>query len=252
MRTPVFAIALIASGAGAFGYEQGMPSLEVPYSMEPGKLELTIQHRFVGKAFEDVFDSFFGADLGANVLFGCRYFLPAGFELGASHQRAGGEYSLGAGYNRQFAGFPAGLRFGASIFTIEQPLPDDPDNRDSGFFGSAAVEAGPFADRLSLAANVGYDGNAGRTCLGFGLDGAVTERLSLVGEYSPAMSGDEDHPALDNDCWTAGVRLDTWGHQFCVVLSNTTSIGLRSIAGGIYPVDDMVRLGFSVRRQLSL
>jgi hypothetical protein len=247
-----FPAALFAATVGAFGFEQGMPALEVPYSIEPGKLELTVQHRFVGEAFKDVFETFFGADLGANIFLGFRYFLPAGFEVDASHQRANGEYGFAAGYNHQFETLPFGLHLGAGLFTFKQPTADDPKNRDTGFYGNAGFEGNPIADRFSLAADVGYDSNAGRLCLGFGLDASVTQRLSLVGEYYPAMDGDSLHPALDNSCWTAGVRVNTWGHQFGVVMSNSSAIGLRSLACGIYPVDDHVRLGFSVRRQLSI
>jgi hypothetical protein len=244
-------IALAAGAAGALGYEQGMPSLEVPYSMEPGKLELVIQHRFVGKAFEDMFDNFFGADLGANVYFGIRYFLPAGFELGASHQRSGGEYGLSAGYNAEISSVPLGLRAGAGLFSVEKPTVEDPGNRDTGFYGSACVESEPVAGLFMLAGSLGYDSDAGRACVGFGLDVSANERLSFVGEYFPAMDGDSLHPALGNDCWTAGMRLNTWGHQFGLLLTNSTAIGLRSLAAGVYTVDDQVRLGFSVRRQLS-
>jgi len=244
--------AILASTAGAFGYEQGMPALDVPYSMQSGKLEVTIQHRFVGEAFKDIFDTFFGADSGANIFLGCRYFLPAGLEVDASHQRAGGQYDLGAGYNRQFSGFPAGVHLGVSVFTIKAPTAADQKNRDTGFYGSAGVEAGPLAGRFDLAATLAYDSDAGRPCLGFGVDASVTERMNLVGEFYPAMDGDSAHPALGNDCWAAGIRVNTWGHQFSLLMSNSTAIGLRSLAGGTYPVDDHVRLGFIVRRQLSI
>jgi hypothetical protein len=242
----------LAAAASALGYEQSMPSLAVPYTMDAGEMELAIQHRFTGEAFDDPFGDFLGADLGANMFFGTRFFAAAGLEIDLSHTRTMGEYSLGAGWNGALDGAPLGFHADVSLLSLEQPVAEDPENRESSFYGQAGVAAGPFADRLTVVANAGYDSNAGRTCLGFGVEGAVSERVSLVGEFVPAMDGDEDHPAADASCWTASMRIDTWGHQFGMIFTNSTGIGLRALAGGVYEVDDLVRLGFFVKRQLSI
>ncbi len=246
------ALLLAASICMAFGYEQAMPGLEVPYTPGQGKLELAVQHRFIGEAFNDPFDSFLGADLGANVQLGLRYFMPYGLEAGLSHQKASGEYALGAAWNTQLTDMPVGFRLGLGGFSYEKPIADDPGNRETGFLGTAAAQVGLFDGLAAVTVDAGYDSDAGRLCTGFGLEGAVTERLSLQAEYYPATDGDDEHPALDNDCWTAGLRVSTWGHQFGIVLTNSAGIGLRALSGGVYEVDDVVRLGFSVRRALTI
>lgn len=241
-----------AAGAMALGYEQSLPDLAVPYTVEAGKMELAIQHRFTGEAFDDPLGDFFGADLGANMFLGTRLFVGSGLEIDLSHTRAMGEYSLGAGWNTQLESTPLGFHADAALLSLEQPVPGDPGNHESAFFGQAGAAASPFADRLTLVVNAGYDSDAGRTCLGFGLEGVISERASLTGEYIPAMDGDDDHPAADASCWSASLRIDTWGHQFGMIVTNSTGIGLRALSGGVYEVDDLVRLGFFVKRQLSI
>lgn len=251
MKTIVLLLSL-AAGAGALGYEQSLPNLSVPYTMEAGKMELAIQHRFTGEAFDDPVGDFFGADLGANMFLGTRFFVGSGLEIDLSHTRSMGEYSLGAGWNAQFEDAPLGFHADAALLSLEQPVPGDPENRESSFYGQASTAAGPFADRLTLVVNAGYDSDAGRTCLGFGLEGSVSERASLAGEFIPAMDGDDEHPGADASCWSASLRIDTWGHQFGMIVTNSTGIGLRALSGGVYEADDLVRLGFFVKRQLSI
>lgn len=238
--------------SGALGYEQSLPNLAVPYTMDAGRMELAIQHRFIGEAFDDPLGDFFGADLGANMFMGTRFFVGRGLEIDLSHTRSMGEYSLGAGWNAQLDNAPLGFHADAALLSLEQPVPGDPENRESSFYGQACAAAGPFADMLTVVANAGYDSDAGRTCLGFGLEGAVSERASLAVEYIPAMDGDDEHPAADASCWSASLRIDTWGHQFGMIVTNSTGIGLRALSGGVYDADDLVRLGFFVKRQLSI
>ncbi len=240
------ALLMAAASAAAAGYEEGMPNLVSPYFLEPGISEVTIQHRFYGEAFDDAIDDFLGADLGANISIGLRSFVAPGVELDLSHTRAAGEYSAGAGFNSSVHGSPVSFHVSAHWFTVET----NQEERESGFSGIASIEAGRLGDLVAVTANAAYDSRAERLGLGFGLDGAVTESVSLQGEYWPARDGGDEFPADSADAWCFGLRASTWGHQFGLLFGNSWKLGPRSMAAGA--ADDEIRMGLTIRRRLAL
>ncbi len=238
-------LVLIAT-AGSVGYEEGMPNLVSPYSMEPGKSEFQVQHRFLGEAFDDMIDDFFGADLGANISLSLRSFVTPGVEIDLSHIRAGGEYTAGGGYNGFIGAIQSSFHISGHWYTVEVTA----DDRESGFYGLLSLETMDLGDVASITANLGWDSREERTGLGFGASAALSGAVSLQGEYWPARDGAEGFEADSMDAWCAGLRMNTWGHQFGMVFGNSWAVGTRNLPAGA--TDDEIRLGVTIRRQISL
>jgi hypothetical protein len=239
-------VILTAVAFSGTGYEGGLPNMISPYLIEPGNTEFQIQHRFLGDAFDDVIDDFFGADMGANISLGLRSFITPGVEMDLTHVRTGGEYTAGAGYNGSLSGSPVDFHVSAHWYSTEITV----DERESGFFALASLEAGRLGDVVVLAVNFGRDFREERTILGFGADAALNESVSIQGEYWPARDGGDDYPADSLDSWCAGTRINTWGHQFGLVLGNSWALGPRSLASGT--ASDDLHLGITIRRLLAI
>lgn len=237
---------LAAAVLVSVGYEEGMPNLVTPALLEPGKTEFQMQHRFLGEAFDDVFDTFLGADLGANISLGLRSFVAPGVELDLSHTRVEGEYTAGAGYNATPPSIPADLHASISWYSVETGA----DEREDGFLALASLQSERMGGLATFCVNYAYDTRAERHCAGFGMDASLTPSVSLQGEYWPGSDGAEGFEADSMDCWCAGVRMNTWGHQFGLVFGNSWDLGARSLASGTS--DDKIRMGLTIRRQLSI
>ena len=184
---------LVILAAAASGYEMCQLNIDVPCAgISEGKLELVLDHRFLGDAFDDPFDDFFGMDCGANVLLGLRYFVMDGIDIGITHTRALKEYTAGTGWSRMLGGPGIEARIYAGYTTVE-PAPDQ--DREDGFVSVVSLSAGPFGGKFIPVAAYAYDGRLDRNGPGFGLEVMVSNRFSLTGEYFPVTDrGDGDLP----------------------------------------------------------
>jgi len=240
----VFAAAFLS--AAASGYENGMLNLEVPYvGMPKGSLELSVNHRFLGDAFEDPFGDFFGMDLGANVSIRLKYFVLDEVDIRFSHTTAMKRITAGAGWSRALGGpdLESCIVVG---YTSVEPLPDQ--DREGGFISQVMLSAGPFGGRFIPVASYAYDDYTGESGPGFGLEIMVSDRFSLTGEYFPVVDRQEED--FEEDAFSFSGRYNTWGHQFMLGFSNSQGIGIWDQLSGV-PSNDMT-LSFSIRRLFSL
>jgi hypothetical protein len=245
---PLFVALLVAASAGAF--ERGFPNLDSPYLfMEPKTFELSINHRFYGKAFEDdPLETFFGMDDGANVAVGLRYFYTESLDFQFSHTRVGKQLMAGAGWNEMLSGALTSYIFAGYISEELNPV----DGREGGFLGMASVSAYGLAGNIRPVIQYVYDGIDSRHGLGFGLELGISETSALIGEYFPVLDRDDAEPGtvLEENAFNFGARVNSWGHQFLFILGNGFGIGARDQMDGATDTD--LYLGFSIRRLLSI
>jgi hypothetical protein len=243
-----YLIAILAAAMvlTASGYEMSLLNIDSPYTgMAKGSLELILNHRFLGDAFEDPFEDFFGMDQGANVSVGLRYFVMDEIDFSFSHTRVLKEYTAGAGWSRSLGG-PGLEAYLFAGYTSVEPVANE--DREDGFVSIVTVTAGPVAGKFTPVASYGYDGQLDRSGPGFGLDIWVSDKFSLTGEYFPVLDREEGDG--DKDAFSFGARYSTWGHQFSLGFSNSQGVGILDQLTGV-ATDDMT-VAFTVKRLFSL
>ena len=243
MTRILFAAALLAAAAGAETVypDPGMTNIETPLlGLEEGDIEVSVDHRFIGEAFEDPFEDFFGADVGANIRLGAVMVLPSSLDLGVSYVRYGSIWSAAAGWSG--VGGPLGLRARAGFYSQEVSA----DERESGGMLEASVEPLERVWRLRPVVTGGYDTRRELEGVGLGADLMLSDSYSLWGEYIPPVG--EEEKTADSACFSFGITALTWGHQFSFGLGNSTGMRLLGTMAGA--TDEDLRLGFRIRRLL--
>jgi hypothetical protein len=247
MRAGILTLVLLAMTiTSVSGYEMSLLNIDTPYTGMPrGSLELVLNHRFYGDAFDDPLDNFFGMDDGANVSVGLRYFVVDEIDFSVSHTRALKEFTAGAGWSRSLGGPGLDAYLFAGYTSIEPAANQD---REGGFVSIVSVSAGPLAGKFIPVASYAYDGQLDRSGPGFGLDILASGRISLFGEYFPVAGREESDG--DEDAFSFGARYSTWGHQFVLGFTNSYGVGILDQLTGTDSND--MRVAFTVKRLFSL
>lgn len=242
-------IFLLISGI-LMAYEHGTFNLINPTSIEKGKSELIFQHRFKGNINEEPLGTFFGMDSGVNISLGFRYVILPKLELNAKRIWENKEYELGVGYSYTIPQTPVSARGDVGFFSYEKPILEEPYyQRENGGFGTVSLIGEPFY-RVTPVANVGYDSDNKEISIGLGLSIRILENigilrnLSAVGEYYPLSKDDEHKKSL-----ACGIKIETFKHQFDLILSNNSKIGVRNIMSGATG-EDGLKFGFNIKRLL--
>lgn len=250
MRIMLLIVLLILMPQMLLAYELGMLNLKGPADLESRQGEIRIQHRFSGDVTDDPLDNLFGADLGANVNIGLRYAV-SGLELSASRSLLRREYIVAVGYGCALPGVPLRCQTDVHFFRYEEfDLGVGGIDKKSGVFGLLSLQTEPLHNKLTLAVNLGYDGREEEFGAGFGFAITILERtgtiqkVSAIGEYFPTTNEDEN-----DQSFAFGLRLQTYGHDFDIVLGNNSNIGARRLMAGAADRAH-VRLGFNIKRRI--
>lgn len=233
---------LILLCATTSGYGGAFPNLQSSVSsISAGDFEFSMNHRFIGPAMkDDPLDSFFGLDDGANVRFGLRYFLMDDLYLGFAHTRLGHMNTITAGWEHMIS--PLNTDFGALVGYSSLKMTSN-SNREGGMVATIYVSAWFLSDRIRPLINYAFDGYLDKSGPGLGLEIAATDKISLMGEFFP-YAGDDD----SEDCFSFSGSYSTWGHQFILGFTNSSSIGPQGQLSGSTTSDLSVAL--SIRRLL--
>ena len=232
-------------------YETGMLNLETPGALEKGQGEFKIQHRFYGKASEEPLDTFFGMDLGANIGLSLRYTLWSKLELRAARFRSAKEGILGASYSYPVPKSPLQSQVYVEFFSYEEfNFETSSDERKNSVFGLLSLQSEPVFGRIIPTVNAGYDADGENFGAGLGLaiiafeELGLVRRITLMGEYYPTR-GEEDHERS----FAFGIRFQTYGHHFDLILSNNSELGVRHLMSGAVKTEGL-RFGFNIKRLL--
>ena len=237
-------------------YEASMPNLIAPSTLKWGQMEFAIHHRFLGRIDNIPGDTFFGIQEGANIGLGLR--LPmklTGLEVKGGWLRSRSEYTLGVSYGRQIGKAPVSAQADLQFADYEI---DGTTSRKCNFFYVISLQTKPIWGRLQPCFDVGYDYLNRHTGIGAGLAFRVNGRITLYGEYFPSMeNGSRKH--LDwrgegpEDFFDFGVRIETYGHHFFLMLSDGNVVGTKYLMLGPTPFvnrTEYLYFGFNIERLL--
>ena len=141
---------------------------------------------------------------------------------------------------------------GGTVFTI------DDEEDDSGGFGSLLLgrsfskylyvsAGGLFHSNSSSFDKTGNDEEDSTSVLG-SVTAHLFPSLMLSGEFSVPVDGYE----ANTTAWAGGVKFETHGHTFSLVLGNTQYTSLDGLAAGTSFDSDEIVFGFSITRAFEL
>jgi hypothetical protein len=251
MKRLIAFLAVLMSISGASAIEKSMLSLKLPSRLEARQAQFFFQHRFYGKLDKKVFDTFFGMNEGANAGLGFRIRLFENFELVVSHVFRDNEYAMAAGYAVSPSFLPVRMQVDAEIFSNKKYyfLRESVALRRKSFAAFRIdLASKAILNRLTPVVNIGYDTELKRAGLGLGLDAAVSEKFSLIGEYYPRLKKSGPDDDLRHDSYAVGLKVQTYGHHFLFHVGNNTEIGTRRLMAGSASSD--LYFGFGIQRLL--
>lgn len=243
-------VAAILAPVAATALESDMLNLRAPSVLEAREKVLDVQHRFWGRVDEEPLGSFLGMDGGANVGIGLTYCLGRGVEVRASRTRLQKEYAFGAGYAFSVVGELLRGQGEVEFFRYDKP-PLRESRRNLWYL--LALQGRVPTRRVTALANVCYDGYNERFGYGIGVRaGTETQwgplrRVDVVAEYFP-VAGREKGITGPKDSFAVGAQGETYGHQFALLVGNSSQIGARRLMLGAAAND--LYFGFNIRRLL--
>ena len=231
-----------------FGLEPSKLNLRVPTELESKQMILGIQHRFYGTLKDELLGMNAGANTGLNI----RYLVWSKLEINGAFARYQKEYTIGAGYAFFIPQFWLKSQINVEFFDYEKL---GLSTRRHNLFYSAALQTEPILKRIIPTVNIAYDGYNQRIGLGAGLDIGFEfeigplEGIHIIGEYFPVLNRDIEVNGPKN-CFTTGLKFNTYGHHFMFLVGNTSEIGTRRLMLGSYNND--LYLGFTIHRLINL
>ncbi len=240
------AAALAFVAAPAWAYEPSLLNMTVPSQLQPGDLDLLLEHRFYGDLLNNPLQNLFGLAVGANVGFGARYMILPGLQARASYYTGSEELDIGAGYGSWFPSLPLGLQVDAQLIS-----PQEIDGRGYGVFASVSAEAGPLANIIYLGAETGYDSYLNHLGAGIAARVDVLPWLTVLGEFYPFFLLGSERQSQEigtTSAFSAGLMITTAGHQFSFIVGNSSALGERRLMAGAPPFNSLY-LGFNIQRR---
>lgn len=240
---------LLFTSQQSIAFEAGQLTLDTPNVLKKNEGSFGIRHRFYGKA--DDYEKFLGSDDGGNMHFLLKYAVMDNLLIGVDHTRAQSGYGVGVEYAKNLKNYGSvGVRLNG--YTIDD---FNFDSRQKSYFINASYQSPNFFDHLRVTSNLGYDHYYENTILGFGVDLNLknpitwltfTENLSLLAEYYPTVD-DINGVTGKYDSYAFGLKSQTFGHHFEILLSNSTNMDPKSMALGSNSKD--LHLGFNINRK---
>ena len=210
-----------------------------------------ISHRFYGPVAEG-YDTFFGLDSGANVLFSLGYGITDRLSISVGRARLYSEWELGLDWLVLEQGAKSGLPFSATLHAGADWVTMEGSGTVKGSFQVSLARQ--VDKRLSFLVVPAFATNTnfwaldprGTFSLGLGSRYMVFNDLSVILEWIPVLSGYKD---VQNG-WGLGIEKKIGGHVFQVVLTNVFGLtGSQFVPGGDLRLQDFdFRIGFNIFR----
>lgn len=248
-------------------------NLPTTRALDAGSQLFLISHRF-NPTVNQGYDALYGLDGSSIIKLGFGHAFTDRLRVMLSRSNASDDVELGTHYQIAQQGGERGWPLGMSVhgtlnWITEDPGGDEDRLRSEAFKFTGQVSlARALGDRFGVLAVPGIlvnpaedvDDEEVLVTLGLGARGQVHGNISLFAEWVPILSGYVETRTFGNfnrfDSWGGGVELNTGGHVFQVVLSN--SVGMATdqyLRGGDQDIDDFFdgdfRLGFNIYRVLN-
>ena len=242
---------LIFIGVPLFAYQNSSFSLFTPSALTEKEMEISIIHRFYGPVDEDVWDTLFGMNTGANVGLAFRRNLIYRIELKGSYSRGGKRMELGASWQPPTNTIPLDLQIDIAYFTFEQLGITE---RRKNLLYLVSAQRTLYPEWVILTTNLGYDGYYERFINGYALHLNYIRNVSIIGEYYPVWDRDSASSDLERyigkyDTFSFGVKYNTWGHHFIFSVGNGTQFHPATQSLGTNNGSDLY-FGFNIQRRL--
>jgi hypothetical protein len=220
----------------AFGYEPSLINCIQPADQLSSTIQATVEHRF-SQALEDpIATNIFGT---ASVDMEVAARIWKGLEVSTAYFTDNNEFDLTGRYSQPVMKGLLDVGGELQFFNFDTHII----GRASNDYYLASIAVHPFSDKLYMTVQEGYDGFYLYSAPSASLLVKCTSAFDLIGEYT---LGHDKFRGMTQNAWSTGVKLNTWGHQFKFIISNSTAIGSRNAAAGA--VDNKIRLGFSIER----
>jgi hypothetical protein len=227
---------LLLACTAVLGYEPSLINCIQPADQLPSTLEATVEHRFSQAIGDPVTGTFFGV---ASVDLGVAARVWKGLELSTSYLTDANEVDLTGRYSQPVVKGLLDVGGEVQFFNFDTHVI----GRASNDYYLGAVALHPWSDKLYVTVQEGYDGFFLYSAPSASLLVKCFSSLDWIGEYT---LGHDRFRGMRKDAWSTGLKLNTWGHQFKFIMSNTTAIGSRNTAAGA--TDNKFRFGFSIER----
>jgi hypothetical protein len=232
----------------AYPLENDLLTLNVPTRMEKNELAFIVMHRFYGDVTDDPLGNHLGIDYGANVGLRTRYLVWNKLEFKGGYTVGHKEYTLGGSYAVEIDSIYLRSQIDIEYFDYTDFIAGE-DVR--GFFYLLSLQSDPFPNILSLVVNLGYDAENSKMGMGFGADIGFNfdfnyiQRIHLIAEYYPLL---EEENLMNS--FAFGIKAETFGHLFMLLIGNNTEIGSRRAMLGA--PSNTLHFGFNIYRFIEL
>lgn len=251
MKRVFLAVFFVLSAMQAFAlqYEDPMLNMTVPSGLEQNQSYLEIEHKFF-QSFAHYPDNDFFALLnwGSNIKIGVRSMLFQGLEAKVDYislhreKIAGLSYVLKEpqlGFNAQ-----ADVQFineqDLNLTGLAAPVKQD-------FFYQLSLQTEKFLDeKVYVSADIGYDAIENDPGIGLGIGVRTFEHFTILAEYYPLLKTIDGR---NQACYSFGIKVDTYGHQFIIRAGNSDEIGSRDMMHGSANQD--IYAGFEIMRLIA-
>lgn len=247
MKKLLLLLSLAIFSEGLMAFEMGQLSLDTPNVLKKGEGSFGIRHRFFGEIND--YNKFLGTDDGGNMHFVLKYALLDNLVLGVDHTRDESAYGVGLEYSHDFEWIKAGVRVNG--FRLDKGL----EEYDKSYQAIVSLQTPNYFNHLNFTANLGYDAYYKHQIVGVGVDLnadnfisflTFTEKLSLLAEYYPQVDEIEGI-SKEYDSYALGMKYQTYGHHFEIMVTNSTSMDPRTMSLGTN--SDKLHLGFNINRK---
>jgi hypothetical protein len=239
----VLLVIFAAAPVFAVQYENPMLNMTVPSGLDDGYMYLEIGHKFFQSFYKYPSDDFFALlNYGSNISIGMRYMIWQGIEANAAYISYHREKTIGISYTLKTPQIGFNTRFDVQFFNYQDLGPGEPVVQN--LFYLVSLQSEPFLDdRVNVSLDAGFDGYEQAPGLGIGVSVETLKHVRVLAEYYPVLK------AIGNrttGCFSAGIKIDTSGHQFIIRIGNSQEIGTKGMMHGAANLD--LYGGFEIMR----
>lgn len=244
----IFFVLLVAA-ARAEQFESPMLNMTVPSGLESGQAYVTINLKSMQSLRNYPKDDLYAiVDNGVNMDLSFRYMAGLGIEAKAGYITANREQYAGLSYTFLTPKLFFNSQFDVQFFSCKDSTTP---GYDQNLFYLLSFQSVPLIDdRLSASFDLGYDGFNEHIGLGMGISYEIIRHIRILAEYYPALKTDSQNPDIgDTGCYSFGLKIDTFGHQFIFKAGNSCDMGTRRMMLGAKTQD--VFIGLTIMRLIA-
>jgi hypothetical protein len=239
----------IAAAVYAEQFENPMLNMTVPSGLEDGQAYFVLNNNFLRTLHDYPTDDLYALfDDGVNMNLNFRYMTVSGLEAKVGYTTKNREQTAGISYvyknPKLFLSSQLDVQFFSCVDYVHN-------NFDQNLFFLLSMQSVPLIDdKVVVSADAGYDAFNENIGLAIGLSYEVLSHLNLLAEYYPVFKGADSNQNIGTSgCYSFGIKLDTFGHQFIFKVGNSPDTGTRRLMLGTDRQD--IYIGLTIMRLIA-